>query len=263
MEKINIQRLLDIARLAGDEILQIYHHADDFDVERKADNSPLTKADRASHQLIKSHLNKSFPGIPMLSEEGKEIGWQERRDWQQYWLVDPLDGTKEFIKKNGEFTVNIALIREQHPFLGVVYAPVLDTFYYSDPEIGAFKQTGSQSPLRLQVNVPQNGIIAAQSRSHPAEAEKAFYSRLDVRDVLRVGSSLKLCMVAEGRAHLYYRYNPTWEWDTAAGQAVVEAAGGYVYSNGGRMRYNKQNLLNKSFLVSAFETDKGPKPEKP
>ncbi len=256
MERINIQRILDIAKLAGDEILQIYHHAGDFDVERKSDNSPLTKADRASHNLIKAQLNKAFPAIPLLSEEGKTIDWNERREWRQYWLVDPLDGTKEFIKKNGEFTVNIALIREHQPVMGVVYAPVIDTFYYGDEVNGAFKQCGNQPPQRLTVDAPDDeGLVAAQSRSHPAEEEQNFYRRFNIKDILNVGSSLKLCMVAEGKAHIYYRYNPTWEWDTAAGQAVVEAAGGYVYSNGGRMGYNKKNLLNRSFLVSSFETE--------
>ncbi len=255
MERINIQRILDIAKLAGDEILQIYHHAGDFDVQRKSDNSPLTKADRASHNLIKAQLKKAFPAIPLLSEEGKSIDWNERRDWQQYWLVDPLDGTREFIKKNGEFTVNIALIRGKQPVMGVVYVPVTDTFYYGD-ENGAFKQKDVQPPEKLNVEPPAtDGLVAAQSRSHPAEEEQNFYRRFNIRDILKVGSSLKLCMVAEGKAHIYYRYNPTWEWDTAAGQAVVEAAGGYVYSNGGRMRYNKENLLNHSFLISSFETD--------
>lgn len=246
---IDIKKINAIAVEAGEEILKIYQSGD-FNVEIKDDNSPLTLADKASHKIIKKKLAEFYPDIPLLSEEGKEIDFEERSQWDGFWLVDPLDGTKEFIKRNGEFTVNIALIKNGYPELGVIYAPVWDTLYYSDKKNGAFKMQGENKsqPLRVAKNTG-NGFIAVKSRSHSSEDEQKVLSQFNIKDSISVGSSLKFGMVAEGKAHIYYRHGPTWEWDTGAGQAIVEGAGGSVTANGERVVYNKPIIKNGSFLV--------------
>jgi 3'(2'), 5'-bisphosphate nucleotidase len=246
---IKIEDVLSIARKAGERIMAIYGQSD-FHVETKSDHSPLTLADTTSHEIIKQELQKLYPEIPLLSEEGKSVPFKTRKQWPLFWLVDPLDGTKEFINRNGEFTVNIALIEKQQPVLGVMAAPVLDTLYYGKKGVGAFKQTENHSPVQIRVNQnAENGLIAVKSRSHASHEEEIFFSQHPVSDSISVGSALKFCMVAEGKAHLYYRHGPTWEWDTAAGHFIAECAGASVYN----LTYNKKNLLNAHFLVSSVQ----------
>lgn len=247
--KIDIETIKDISIKAGNAIMDIYKSGD-FDVEIKADNSPLTLADKASHEIIKDALTNYYPEIPILSEEGKEIPYEQRKNWDQFWLVDPLDGTKEFIKKNGEFTVNIALIKNNYPVLGVIYAPALNALYYGQNQRGAFKSENGNPPFEISVaETPDDGVIAVKSRSHSSEDEEKILSQWKIKDSIGTGSSLKFCLVAEGKAHIYYRHGPTWEWDTGAGQAIVEAAGGSVTANKKRVIYNKQVIKNGSFLV--------------
>ncbi len=251
---IDLKNLLDIAKdaalKAGVEVIKIYG-SDDFNIETKTDNSPLTIADKASHEVIYNSLIKTE--IPILSEEGQTIEYSKRRDWEYYWLIDPLDGTKEFIKRNGEFTVNIALIKGNNPILGVVYAPVLNWLYWGTKDHGAFKQTNDET-IQIKTTSPdltQTGLKVVASRSHLNADTESFLNSLVDPEIVSMGSSLKFLLVAEGKADLYPRYAPTMEWDTAAAQAVVEAAGGQVFSEPGRkqMVYNKEDLLNPHFLV--------------
>ena len=247
--EINIRDLIDISLEAGDAIMEIYESGD-FNVETKSDNSPLTRADSASHNIIKKRLLEKYPEIPLMSEEGKQIPYEERKNWETYWLVDPLDGTKEFIKRNGEFTTNIALIRNNYPVLGVIYAPVLKTLYFGENGKGAFAQIVGENVRQIHVaQSTEAGVVVVKSRSHSSEDEEKVLGQWDIVDTINKGSSLKFCMVAEGKAHIYYRHGPTWEWDTGAGQAIVEAAGGSVTANGERLRYNKEIIKNSSFLV--------------
>lgn len=250
---MDIPALLRLAREAGDAILSVYDRGGA--VETKADGSPLTEADRLSHDLIAEGLRRLFPDIPVISEEGKDVSYEERKSWERFWLVDPLDGTKEFLKHNGEFTVNIALIEGSQPVLGVIYAPALEELYYGDTRSGAFKQAGGDGQPERAIGVhPAGGEGALRvvgSRSHSAAEEKEFLSQFSVAETLAVGSSLKFCFVSEGKADLYYRHGHTWEWDTAAGHALARAAGAQVYG----LTYNKENLLNDGFLVSAFPFD--------
>ena len=248
--KINIEIIRKIAREAGKAILSIYNDADFSKVvDFKTDNSPLTLADQASHQVIDKGLKEAYPEIPVISEEGNEVAYEERRNWPYFWLIDPLDGTKEFINRNGEFTVNIALIKDRKPVLGVIYTPVTDDLY--EGFVGEYARKIQNSELQnLQVNNKSDNRIAVRSKSHPSPEEEAVLKSHNVVDSISVGSSLKFCMVAEGKADIYYRHGPTMEWDTAAGQAVLEAAGGKVYKNTGSevFTYNKESLLNGSFL---------------
>ena len=242
-----------IAREAGDEILNIYNDsALTKVVDYKSDDSPLTLADKASHNVIMEGLKTHFSKLPIISEEGKEVPYGIRKSYAEYWLVDPLDGTKEFINRNGEFTVNIALIRQGKPVFGVVYAPVLDEMFVGREE-GCYKISKGVTD-KLKVNGKQANRIAVRSKSHASPEEEIVLKEYDVHDSISVGSSLKFCMVAEGKADLYYRHGPTMEWDIAAGQAVVEAAGGRVEigTGGHQFQYNKQNLLNGSFIVFGF-----------
>lgn len=225
----------------------------EFQVEIKGDDSPLTCADRASHDLIAASLASQFPEIPLLSEEGRDIPYEVRRAWPRFWLVDPLDGTKEFIKRNGEFTVNIALIEDGRPVFGVVGVPAQGLIYWGVAGTGAWLQAGDEPARPIQVRQPDpaRGLTVVMSRSHPSPELDAYLANIKVADALPVGSSLKLCAVADGRADLYPRLGPTMEWDTAAGQAVVEAAGGRAHTlDGTPLRYNKQSLLNPHFIVS-------------
>ena len=247
---IDIDVIGKIAREAGEEILRIYNDADFSQVvDFKSDSSPLTLADKASHQVIIKALSGAYPDIPVISEEGSDVHYDQRKEWSCFWLVDPLDGTKEFIKRNGEFTVNIALIKEKKPVLGVIYAPVTDELYEGSVGHYARKiQHGNTSDLH--VNRKDSHRIAVRSKSHASKEEEQILSDYNVVDSISVGSSLKFCMLAEGKADIYYRHGPTMEWDTAAGQAVLEAAGGTVYKNTGdeTFTYNKESLLNGSFL---------------
>ncbi len=238
-----------LARAAGAEILKIYEQ--DIEVQHKADDSPLTAADLAAHRTIKSGLEKLTPELPILSEEGADRPYAERAAWTKYWLVDPLDGTKEFIKRNGEFTVNIALIENGRPSLSVVHAPVLDVSYLAGPQ-GAFKQAGSEPPRAIHTRPlsgePWNVLV---SRSHRSPEVEELLAKIPAHEPVSAGSSLKFCLIAEGAADFYPRLGLTSEWDTAAGQAVVEAAGGAVMRcDGSALSYNtKESLLNPHFLV--------------
>ena len=248
---------------AGKVILEIYHSGE-FDVEIKGDNSPLTKADTASHNVIMSFLTKT--DIPVLSEEGKSIAYKERKIWKQLWIVDPIDGTKEFIKRNGEFTVNIALIENQKPILGVIFVPAKGDLYFSTKEIGAFKVSVDLELFDLDTLVSKASKIPFEredktftivaSRSHMSSETEAYVQQMrDIHgevNLISKGSSLKLCMVAEGVANCYPRFAPTMEWDTAAGQAICEHAGFEVIDWGTKenMLYNREELLNNWFLVN-------------
>ena len=257
--KVSIATLNDIALAAGRAILEVYHHADFSQVvDFKADHSPLTLADQAAHEVIAPALQQHYPTIPLISEEGKDISYDARRDWEYFWLVDPLDGTKEFIKRNGQFTVNIALIHHHRPVLGVIYTPVTEELYFaaqpgysSDLEAGAYKQTAGGAIETLRVRQPTKERVAVRSSSHAAEEEDLVLRQYGVTESIARGSSLKFCMIAEGNADIYYRHGPTMEWDTAAGQAVVESAGGKVFqeTSDRPFTYNKESLRNGSFLV--------------
>jgi 3'(2'), 5'-bisphosphate nucleotidase len=251
---IDINTICDIARAAGAEILDVYQS--DFDFETKGDGSPLTLADRKAHALIEQQLQALTPDIPVLSEESIDEVGDKRLGWSRYWLVDPLDGTKEFIKRNGEFTVNIALIDEGEPCIGVVYAPVLEALYFALRGEGAWKQVKQAQPERIHtrtLNLEKVKIVA--SRSHLSDEVKLFASSFDAYsknvDLISMGSSLKLCLVAEGRADVYPRLGLTSEWDTAAAQCVVEAAGGKVFDCQLQpLRYGKLDILNPWFIVA-------------
>ncbi len=260
------------AKRAGEAILDVY--GSDFAVEQKDDKSPLTLADKKSHEIIAGVLEQTITvnncTVPVLSEEGRGIPFDERKEWEYFWLVDPLDGTKEFVKRNGEFTVNIALIHKHKPVLGIIYIPVKDVFYFAAINLGTYKLENSENltdnlsieelldkSQRLPLtNNNKSSFTVIGSRSHTSEEFSGFVKRLNEKygnvEFLSSGSSLKLCLVAEGKADVYPRFGPTMEWDTAAGQAIVEQAEGSVMDIQTRepLRYNKENLLNPFFIVS-------------
>lgn len=251
---MDLESLLDIAKKAahsaGAEILKIYESGD-FSIEAKADDSPLTLADKAAHNKIVSILENTQ--IPILSEEGRNIPYSERSKWDYFWLVDPLDGTKEFIKKNGEFTVNIALIHNGEPELGVVYPPVLGEMFWSIKGSGAFREQHDQVQKisTTKKSLDESGLKVVASRSHMSKETEAFVSKLDTPEVVSKGSSLKFLLVASGAADVYPRFGPTMEWDTAAAHAIVKEAGGKVTLEDQitSLSYNKMNLLNPYFIV--------------
>lgn len=259
-----LPRILQLSRAAGDAIMAVYNTAD-FNVDMKADNSPLTQADLAAHAILEPGLLALIEGVPVLSEEGELPAWNTRKQWNRYWIIDPLDGTKEFIKRNGEFTVNIALIENGEPVLGVVWVPALSIGYSGLKGGGAMKyENGNSRPIHTRKMIVGNGCTVGivASRSHGADAVDAFLakasSKLGEVQLKNMGSSLKLCLVAEGEADIYPRLALTSEWDTAAAQAVVEAAGGHVLTDKlDVMRYNtKEDILNPFFFVigdPAFE----------
>lgn len=251
---------------AGAKIMEIYTRYDDFFVSLKADSTPITIADKEAHTLIKNHL--SATRIPLLSEEGRDLYFDERRSWDLFWLVDPLDGTEEFIKRNGEFTVNIALMVDNRPYLGVIYIPTTETIYFSDPDRGSFCRTGVKPEMaanysishifsgarRLPVvegrNIP---LKVALSRSHESERVREHIRNLQEQagevQIVEYGSSLKMCLVAEGAVDCYLRTTPTSEWDTAAGEAIARGAGVRVVSLAGEpLRYNEESLENPPFI---------------
>jgi 3'(2'), 5'-bisphosphate nucleotidase len=243
-----------IARAAGEAVMEVYRGH--IEVERKEDNSPLTVADLAANHVIQSNLNKLSPDLPIISEESASIDYSVRSTWTSYWLVDPLDGTREFIKRNDEFTVNIALIEEGRPVLGVVYAPALGLMYSASAETGAIKQQGTTTPVPIRARpLDTTRPVIAGSRSHAGEKMESFLRQVEARyappRLLSLGSSLKICLVAEGEADVYPRLGPTSEWDTAAAQAVLECAGGRIVDHEGNMlRYNsKASLLNPEFFA--------------
>jgi 3'(2'), 5'-bisphosphate nucleotidase len=255
-----LELIVKASQEAAKKILEVY--AQDFEVFEKSDSSPLTLADEMAHNAIVSHLKDT--GYPILSEEGKLMSYDERKDWKEFWLVEPLDGTKEFVKKNGEFTVNIAFIKEGVPILGAVYAPVLKQLYIGGSGIGAYKMLiGVNEKFTSNMISEENKIPKEQpavftivaSKSHNSPETEEFVNQLRIKhgevDFISLGSSLKLCLVAEGAAHVYPRLAPTMEWDTAAGHAVCLAAGKrvYRYDNNEPLIYNKENLLNPFFVV--------------
>jgi 3'(2'), 5'-bisphosphate nucleotidase len=261
LKTININDIEKVAKEAGEAIMKIYIR--DFKVDYKDDKSPLTEADTKSNEIICDALDKLYPEIPMLSEENKEVTFKDRKDWEYYWCIDPIDGTKEFIKKNDEFTVNIALIHNDTPVLGVVYAPAINAMYTAKQNEGAFL-----NGVKLPLSKKQKEFTVVASKSHLSEETQKFIDDLKVKypelSANSKGSSLKLCMVAEGEADIYPRIAPTMEWDTAAAHAIVLEAGKNVYQyhenipaldylkNNDKLKpmvYNKENLLNPYFVV--------------
>lgn len=252
-EIIQVDALLAIARKAGAAILDIYHDAEKAgDIQYKQDASPLTLADTASNQVIVESIAAITPYIPVLSEEGKEIPLEVRQHWTYYWCIDPLDGTKEFIKRNGEFTVNIALIHKDKPVFGIIYQPVADKLYFGGQNIGSWKISSNLSSEKLSAAYKGGDIIAVGSRTHSDPQEEVILNSYGVKQFISAGSSLKFCMIAEGSAHLYYRHGPTMEWDTAAGHAIATSAGAVMTNTLGEpFVYNKPSLLNGSFICKA------------
>jgi len=250
-----LEQVMGIAREAGARIMEVYET--DFSVRRKDDSSPLTAADLAAHRTIVARLADLRPTLPVLSEESAGgTAAAERYEWSRYWLVDPLDGTREFVKRNGEFTVNIAMVDAHAPVLGVVYVPVTGTCYFGGMGLGAYKQDRGATSEAIRVRtLPEGRITVAGSRSHGDAATRAFIKNLGAGlaevELVSIGSSLKTCLVAEGRADVYVRFGPTSEWDTAAAQCVVEEAGGQLTDiERNALRYNtKESLLNPPFLA--------------
>ncbi len=286
LNKIDLEVVVTIAKEAGDTIMEIYDK--DFQVEYKDDKSPLTEADTKSNEIICDALAKAYPDIPLLSEENKTQEYEVRKNWEYFWLIDPIDGTKEFIKKNGEFTVNIALIHKDTPVLGVVYAPALNEMYYAKKGSGAFKvefrvqssgfkkewlENARALPLNFESRIP-NSLVVVASKSHLTKETENFIASLNAspsrtpnpeprtREIILIskGSSLKLVMVAEGSADIYPRLAPTMEWDTAAADAIVRESGKMTYQynpeprtpNPEPLKYNKENLLNPWFIVKGI-----------
>lgn len=254
-----LAQITRIARQAGAAILEIYANEADFQVEHKADSSPLTIADRTANGIICRALEGLPVQYPIISEENKLQPYSERQHFSKAWLVDPLDGTKEFVKRNGEFTVNIALINEGEIELGVVYVPVFDEMFYAAKGEGAFWEKGGDvEPLQAQAfSMKDQGLKIVCSRSHMNPETEAFVAELDTPELVSKGSSLKFLLVAQGQAHVYPRMGPTMEWDTGAAQIIVEEAGGQVLDQNTQapMRYNKENLLNPYFVVYGRRQD--------
>jgi 3'(2'), 5'-bisphosphate nucleotidase len=249
-----LQQIVTIAKQAGNAIMDVYAQTD-LQVEIKQDDSPVTAADIASHNVIIKGLTSHFTDIPIMSEEDANISWDTRKKWQTYWLIDPLDGTKEFIKRNGEFTVNIALIHQGKAVVGVVYAPVLNSCYSGIAGQGAWKdQNGVETVLDISQRAINAVPVVVGSRSHLSPNVQVYLDALGPHQMQSVGSSLKFCLVAEGKADVYPRLGLTSEWDTAAAQAVLEAAGGLVvrYPEGDALKYNtKENILNPYFIAAS------------
>ncbi len=250
--------VIDIADAAGRAIMEVYE-GPDFEVEKKADDSPLTVADKRANAVIIKALEELTPHIPILSEESKQVDYEERKGWSRFWLVDPLDGTKEFIKRNGEFTVNIALVEggggpgeTGSPVFGVVHGPAVGTTYWGIVDEGAYKKDKGGEAMVIKAGGYEGGPVkVVASRSHGSTALDGFLEKVGTHERVSMGSSLKLCLVADGTAHIYPRLGPTMEWDTAAANAVVLAAGGRVTDLEGRpLRYNKEDLLNPFFIVT-------------
>jgi len=259
LNKIIVSEIITLAKVAGEAVMAIYEK--DFDVEFKVDESPLTEADKSAHNIIVAGLleldQRNGTNIPVLSEEGKGIAYAERKEWEYFWLVDPVDGTKEFVKKNVEFTVNIALIYQGIPVLGVVYAPVLNACYWAKKGEGAFKN-GDRLPLQSVVEREKYKIVA--SRSHMSDDTKQYIADMKTdkeKELVSIGSSLKVCLVAEGQADIYPRLGPTMEWDTGAAHAVMLEVGMDMLAYGEsassqRLLYNKSNLLNPFFIAKGL-----------
>ena len=249
-----IQQVIKIARQAGSAIMKVYKS--EFDVYIKDDNSPVTEADTKANAVITEGLKEINPEIPILSEEGRDVSFEERSKWETFWLVDPLDGTKEFIKKNNEFTVNIALLENNQPVFGVVFAPALDILYWGSTGQGAFKTISGNSHKPVAVNSQlSDPVKIAGSRSHPSIKMNTFTSQFEKYEVKPMGSSLKICSVADGSVHFYPRLGPTMEWDTAAAHAILKSADGEIikYGTNKPLEYNKRNLLNPEFIAGNMQ----------
>ncbi len=255
-----IEELVTIVKNAGDIIMDVYNDPNsDFGIEIKADNSPLTRADTLASDYICAKLKELDPNIPIICEETGDVPYEVRKDWYVFWLVDPLDGTKEFIKKNGDFTVNIGLIYGNQPIMGIVGVPCLNQVYYAEKECGAYIydfNTGEKKELKCKEFRAEDPITIVCSRSHMNEETKKYYEQYNVDCSISVGSSLKLLYLASNRAQLYPRLHPTMEWDTAAADAILREAGGKTeLLDGSVLKYNKESLLNPSFVCYAKITE--------
>jgi 3'(2'), 5'-bisphosphate nucleotidase len=245
-----LELAISVAKRGGEEIMKVY--AQDFEVFNKEDNSPLTIADQNANDIIENLLKVT--NIPILSEEGKHADYIERKNWKQLWIVDPLDGTKEFVKRNGEFTVNIALVENGVPIMGVIYVPVMNWLYYGSSN-GAFKVVDGKTK-KLPIKNDRTNTVVVGSRSHPSVETAEYFEKLKKKygeiEIVSMGSSLKICLVAEGEADLYPRFAPTMEWDTAAGHAIANAAGKTLFDVDTKtaMLYNRKELRNNWFIVS-------------
>ena len=254
-----IEQVLDIAVKAGDKILEVYDDVDNFQIEQKNDDSPLTRADREANKIICDRLEMLSPKFPIISEENKLIPYEERKNFEYMWMVDPLDGTKEFIKRNGEFTVNIALIHKGQSIAGVVYTPVTRELYHAIKDQGAYKIVDNKK-TKLQCasyNSDDKGLSVVCSRSHLNDETQAFIDNYNEPLKVSKGSSLKFLIIAEAKAHVYPRLAPTMEWDTAAAQIILEESGGRMIQadNKELMSYNKENLLNPHFIAYANQVN--------
>jgi 3'(2'), 5'-bisphosphate nucleotidase len=241
--------LMPVVARAGAAIMQVYAAA--FTVQHKEDDSPLTVADLESQRIIIEGLMRLTPEVPILSEESAAAAWSERQGWRELWVVDPLDGTREFVKRNGEFTINIALVVEHEPVLGVVAAPAQALVYWGIAGHGAYRRSADAGAQRIHTVSPQHPLRVVGSRSHASPQTAAYLARLPAHVMTGVGSSLKFCLLAAGQAELYPRFGATSEWDTAAGQAVLEAAGGHVTRMDGHpLRYNcRESVINGDFVA--------------
>ena len=248
-----IKKVLPVAEKAGKAILDIYNSGDKIHVSVKADHTPLTIADKQSNTIITEGLTAIFPAIPILSEEGASVPYETRKNWEYYWCVDPLDGTKEFINRRDDFTVNIALMYNNHPVLGIIYAPVYHALYYGSVPTGCWLKKDDKQPEQLFADTAAKEWTAVGSRSHASEEEQALLAAYPVSKTIAAGSSLKFCRIAEGSAHIYYRYGPTMEWDTAAGHAIAESSGAVMTAGEGTpFLYNKTSLLNGAFICKVI-----------
>lgn len=240
--------VIEIARVAGARIMHYYDG--DVQVDTKADDSPVTQADLDANQLIIERLRKRTPDIPIIAEESELPDYEERKNWTRFWLVDPLDGTKEFIHQNGEFTVNVALIQDGQPILGVVYSPARELLYYAEAGRGSFEQIGDDEPTRIfsEPADPEQPLSVVTSRSHPSEELERYLEKFEIRERVDAGSSLKFCAVAKGDADIYPRMGPTMEWDVAAGDCIyrLSARKGQHHSE---LTYNKPDLRNDGFVI--------------
>lgn len=248
----NIKELVldvnNIAQGAGNVIKKYFNS--NFEVNYKQDKSPVTTADLAAHNYIAESLQKLTPELPLLSEESRQLEFAQRGDWNTYWLVDPLDGTREFIKNKPDFTVNIALIHMNVPVLGVIYLPIGDQLYFATEGSGSFKQHDNQAPAAISVSQLSDSLRICGSSAHPGKSMQKFLHDIGEHELISRGSSIKSCLVAEGRADIYPRFGPTWEWDTAAAQCIVEQAGGKLVDfDLNTLQYNKDSLLNPSFIA--------------
>jgi len=241
--------VIRIADEASEKVLHIYQS--DFKVSYKEDASPITAADVASHDIIARGLRSISRDIPVLSEEGAQLPWQERQHWRRFWLIDPIDGTKDFTQRTGEFTVNIAMIEDGEPVMGVVTAPALKEAYWGIKGEGAFKRDRAGHSHRIRVAEPRETLRVVASKNHLNEETRAFIETLGPHEIVQAGSSLKICRIAEGHADIYPRMGPTSEWDTAAAHAVLLAAGGKMQTPAGQpLEYGKENVLNPHFIAA-------------